>query len=73
MSNQHHERVEAVVSAFREILGESLCRKISDAHFRDLDRLIRELVSVELRDAADRIENVTKALRSETDVRDMGL
>jgi len=73
MSNQHHERVEAVVTAFREILGQSLCRQISDAHFRDLDRLIRELVSVELRDAADRVEVVTKALRSETDVREMGL
>ena len=73
MSNQHHERVEAVVAAFREIIGESLCRQISEAHFRDLDRLIRELVSVELREAADRVEAVTRALRSETDARDIGL
>ena len=73
MTNQHHERVEAVVTAFREIIGESLCRQISDAHFRDLDRLIRDLVSVELREAADRIDTVTKALRSETDVREMAL
>jgi hypothetical protein len=73
VSNQHHERVEAVVTAFREIVGESLSRQISDAHFRDLDRLIRELVSVELREAAERIEAVTKALKSETDVREMGL
>jgi hypothetical protein len=73
MNNQHHERVENVVRSFREILGDSLCRQISDAHFRDLERLIRELVSLELRDAAERIETVTKALKSETDVREMGL
>jgi len=73
MSNQHHERVEQVVRSFREILGDSLCRQISDAHFRDLDRLIRELVSVELREAAERVEMVTRTLKSETEVREMGL
>ena len=73
MSNQHHERVEQVVRSFREILGDSLCRQVPEAHFRDLDRLIRELVSVELREAAERVETVTRALKSETDVREMGL
>jgi len=73
MTNQHHERVEAVVSAFREILGPSLCRQISDAQFRDLDRLIRELLSTELREAADRIEALARELRSATDIPELGL
>jgi hypothetical protein len=73
MTNQHHERVAAVVSAFKEILGDSVSRHISDANFRDLDRLIRELVSTELRDAAERIEALARALRSETDVQELGM
>jgi hypothetical protein len=73
MTNRHHERVAAVVSAFKEILDDSVCRQISDAQFRDLDRLIRELVSTELRDAADRVEEVARALRSETDIHELGM
>jgi hypothetical protein len=73
MTNRHHERVAAVVSAFKEILDDSLCRQIPDAQFRDLDRLIRELVSTELRDAAERIEEVARALRSETDIHELGM
>jgi hypothetical protein len=73
MTNQHHERVAAVVSAFKEILGDSVCRQVSEANFRDLDRLIRELVSTELRDAAERIEALARTLRNETDVRELGM
>jgi methyl coenzyme M reductase gamma subunit len=73
MTNQHHERAAALVSAFREVLGDSLCRQISDAQFRDLDRLIRELLSTELRDAAERIEEVARSLRRETDIRELGM
>jgi hypothetical protein len=73
MTNQHHERVEAVVSAFKEILGAQICLQIPEAQFRDLDRLIRELVSAELRDAAERMETLARELRKETDFPELGL
>jgi hypothetical protein len=73
MTNQHHERAEAVVSAFKEILGAQICRQISEAQFSDLDRLIRELVSAELRDAAERMETLARELRKETDFPELGL
>ena len=73
MTNQHHERVAAVVSAFKEMIGPEGCRQISDTQFRDLDHMIRELVSSELREAAERMEDLARELRRETDFPELGL
>ena len=73
MSNRHHQRADEVVTAFKDIIGESACKQISDAHFQDLTLLIRDAISDELLAAAELVEKLAQHLRSETDILELGL
>lgn len=73
MTNRHHERADKLVSEFKVILGESACSQISDAHFQDLVLLVRDAITDELLAAAERMENVIREIRSDTDLHEMGL
>jgi hypothetical protein len=73
MANRHHQRADKVVAEFKEIIGESACASISDAHFQDLTLLIRDAISDELLAAAELIETVARKIRSETDLHELGL
>jgi len=72
MTNLHHKRADKVVAEFKEIIGESTCSRISDAHFEDLTLLIRDAITDELLSAAELIENVVKKIRSDTDLHELG-
>ena len=73
MANQHHQRADKLVSEFKEIIGESGCAQISEAHFQDLILLVRDAITDELLDAAERMEKVISDIRSETDIHELGL
>jgi hypothetical protein len=73
MTNRHHQRADKVVAEFKEIIGESTCTRISDAHFQDLTLLIRDAISDELLAAVELIEKVAKKIRSDTDLNEIGL
>ena len=73
MTNRHHQRADKVVAEFKEIIGESVCNQIPDAHFQDLTLLVRDLISDELLAAAELIEKVAHHLRSETDIHELEL
>jgi len=73
MSNRHHQHAYEVVAAFKDIIGESTCKQISDAHFQDLTLLIRDAISDELLAAAELVEKLAQHLRSETDILELGL
>ena len=73
MAHEHHQRADKVVAEFKEIIGESTCSKISDAHFQDLTLLIRDAITDELLVAAELMEKVAKKIRSETDLHELGL
>jgi hypothetical protein len=73
MTNQHHRRAAKVVAEFKEIIGESVCSEISDAHFDDLTLLIRDAITDELLSAVDLIENAVKKIRSDTDLLELGI
>jgi hypothetical protein len=73
MSNRHHQRADKVVTEFKDIIGESACKQISDAHFQDLTLLIRDAISDELLAAAELVEKLAQHLRSETDILELGL
>lgn len=73
MSNRYHQRADEVVTAFKDIIGESACKQISDAHFQDLTLLIRDAISDELLAAAELVEKLARHLRSETDILELGL
>jgi hypothetical protein len=73
MANRHHKRADEVVAEFKQIIGESACAQISDAHFQDLTLLVRDVITDELLAAADLIEKVAQQIRSETDLHELGL
>jgi len=73
MANRHHQRADKVVAEFKEILGESTCAGISDAHFEDLTLLIRDAITDELLAAAEQILEVARKIKSDTDLNEIGL
>lgn len=73
MTNRHHERADKLVAEFKEIIGESGCAQISDAHFQDLVLLVRDAITDELLASAERMEKVIREIRSETDLHEIGL
>lgn len=73
MTNRHHLRADKVVAEFKEILGEETCAHISDAHFQDLILLVRDAITDELLDAAERMEKIIREIRGETDLNELGL
>ena len=73
MINRHHQRADKMVEEFKDIIGESVCNQISDAHFQDITLLVRDLISDELLAAAELIEKVAKQLRGESDIHEMEL
>jgi len=73
MTNRHHQRADKLVAEFKEIIGESVCSEISDAHFEDLALLVRDAITDELLAAIELIENVVKKIRSDTDLHELGL
>jgi len=73
MTNRHHKSADKLVAEFKEIIGESACAQISDAHFQDLTLLVRDLITDELLAAAEQIEKVAQKIRSETDLHELGL
>jgi hypothetical protein len=73
MSHRYHRRADEVVTAFKDIIGESACKQISDAEFRELSLLIRDAISDEVLSAAELVEKLAQQLRSETDILELGL
>lgn len=73
MTNRHHLRADKVVAEFKEILGEEASAHISDAHFQDLILLVRDAITDELLDAAERMEKIIREIRGETDLHELGL
>ena len=72
MSNRYHQRADEVVTAFKDIIGESACKQISDSHFQDFTLLIRDAISDELLAAAELVEKRARHLRSETEILELG-
>lgn len=73
MSNRHLQRADKVVSEFKEIIGQSGCDLISNAHFQDLTLLVRDAITDEVMAIAEQMEKVIKEMRSDTDLNDLGL
>lgn len=73
MTNRHHERADKLVAEFKEIIGETSCSQLSDAHFQDLVLLVRDAITDELLAVTERMENVIREIRGETDLHEMGL
>lgn len=73
MTHRHHERARKVVAVFKELIGESACSQIKEVHFEDLNLMICEAISEEMRDAAELVDKVAQHLRSESDIHEFGL
>lgn len=73
MSNQHHKRADKVVVKFKEVIGQSVCTQISEAHFQDLALLIRDAITDEVLFVAERMEKIIKDVRIETDLHELGI
>ena len=73
MSHRHHQRAAKVVAEFKNVIGDPVCALISDAHFEDLVLLVRDAITDEVLSATERVENILKDIRSETDLHELGI
>jgi len=73
MTNQHQEHAQKVVAAFRDSLDESVRQQIKDSQFNTLTLMIKEALGEELGVAIERMEEVIRQMRTETEKPDLGI
>ncbi len=73
MSELPAELAEKVVKGFRDVLSEAAREGIGDAHFEDLSLMIQEVIAEAMNEAADRVAEVARTLRSDAGRRELEL
>jgi hypothetical protein len=73
MVKRHEEKAAQIIEAFRNSLDVQVQQQISDAQLRGLELMIVEAMGDELGIAAERVEQVVKQLRTESERLDLGL
>lgn len=73
MNNRHQEQAKKIVEAFKDTLDESVRQQIPAEQFNVLVLMIKEAMGEELCVAAERIENVLRELRAESDKLELGM
>jgi hypothetical protein len=73
MPERHEETARRVVKSFKEALDPRALQAITDDEFRELEILVQEALAEELHTAADRMDDVVRRLRSESDLPQLGL
>ena len=73
MTNRHQEHAEKIVAAFKDALDGDVRQQISDAQYHLLSNTIRKALGEELGHAAERMEELVRQLRSETERPDLGI
>lgn len=73
MVNRHQERAQQVVASFKDLIDEPARTTISDAQFKELELLVRSAISDELHNAAERVEDLARSLRSEVELFNLGV
>ena len=73
MTNRHQERAEKIVATFKQSLDKKVAKQITDAQFNTLTLMIREVMGEEAGFAAERLEQVIRKLRAESEKPDLGM
>jgi hypothetical protein len=73
MMKRHQDKAAQIIEAFRNSLDVQLQQQISDAQLKDLEAMIVEAIGEELGIAAERVDQVVKQLRAESERPDLGL
>jgi hypothetical protein len=73
MANPHEELAQRVVMTFKHRLSPQARNEIRDAQFDELTAMIGEVISQELRGAAEIVEAAAKKLRADIEQRELGL
>lgn len=73
MTNQHHERAARVVTAFMDTLDDSVRKQITGSQVNTLTLMIKKALGEELSLAVERVEELLRQLRTETDKPELGI
>lgn len=73
MVKRHEEKALQIIEAFRNSLDVHVQQDISDAQLKGLEAMIVEAMGDELCIAAEKMEQVVKQLRTESERLDLGL
>ena len=73
MVKRHEEKAAQIIEAFTNSLDVHVQQQISDAQLRSLELMIIEAMGDELGIAAEKMEQVVKQLRTESERLDLGL
>ena len=73
MGNRHQDTAQKIVMAFKDSLGDELCRQISDEQFNVLELMISEGIGKELSDATEQVAEVVRQLRASVDKPELGM
>ncbi|MGR9073304.1 MAG: hypothetical protein ACU833_09600 [Gammaproteobacteria bacterium] len=73
MTTKKEKLAAEVVNAFKSILSDEAAAVLSDHEFHELERIVLEAISIELSQAADRVDEAAKDIRSQTEHLDLDL
>ncbi|MGR9100120.1 MAG: hypothetical protein ACU826_06100 [Gammaproteobacteria bacterium] len=73
MTTKKEQLAAEVVNAFKSILSDEAIAVLSDHEFHELERIVLEAISIELSQAADRVDEAAKDIRSQTEHLDLDL
>jgi len=73
MTNRHQEHAEKIVAAFKDALDEGVRQQITDAQYHLLSNTIRQALGEELGVALERMEEIVRQLRTETERPELGI
>lgn len=72
MSEQQRERAQKVVESFRGLLDQKALDSIPENDFEQLALYVQEALSDELHDAAERLDELARTMRSDANLSDVG-
>ena len=73
MTDQHQQHAEKIVAAFRDLLDENARQLITASQFNSLTLMIKEGLGEELAVAIERMEELIRQMRTETEKPDLGI
>ena len=73
MTHQHQQHAEKIVAAFRDLLDENTRQLITASQFNTLALMIKTGLGEELAVAIERMEEVIRQMRTETEKPDLGI
>lgn len=73
MASHNEQLAQRVVETFKNVISDEAREHLSEKDYKELAQIIREALSIELVEAAEKVEGVARQLRAMTEQQDMSL